>query len=743
MKPIHLLILLCMFTILTALGTALYVNNVVSNGMPSLEQLENPQTNLATRILSADGKLLDHFFNQRRVNLTYDSIPKFFVEALVATEDRKFWDHWGVHSGRVFNSAIKNLLGDQEGASTLTMQLSRNLFLSHTVSWERKIREAFLSIQIEKTYTKKEILEMYANTVYFGSSAYGIQVASQVYFDKDPYELNLAECALLVGILKAPERYNPFKNPDRAISRRNIVLKLMHNQECITDGQYAEAVKSPITIYKADKTNKTKTRKFLGELTAPHFVEMIRQDISRDNTMLDYNLYRDGLIIQTTLNSKIQKYANEAVSEHLAELQNTFNKRWNWSKNKSLLDELIKKAIVSRPDYKAADKATKKSIETKLFANRVFVDSVKNAATTIQVGLVVLDPQSGAILGMVGASPKFMDEHRESKYSLNHAYQIKRQPGSAFKPFVYASALQKGLTPESMIECGPFSYLLPTGETWSPRGSGSCEEGEKTNLMNALRISINTVSARLITEVTSPRDVVNLARRMGIQSVLSGVPALSLGAGGDLDPLEITSAYGTIANNGVHVPPYYILTIQDRHGTLIREKRKFANMNEAMADEIAAQMTFMMRGVVDAGTASRAIRSRFKDIQAAGKTGTTNDAADAWFVGFTPQLVCGIWLGFDDKRITFDVLGSDGYGGRSAAPIWGIVMDKIYKDLTLPYKQKEFSYTRKRDSLSWSPVPYPVTETQLNSDPELRKKMEDSVPRIFPMDVMLPPLPLK
>ncbi|MBX3043549.1 MAG: PBP1A family penicillin-binding protein [Candidatus Kapabacteria bacterium] len=743
MKPIHLLILLCILTILITLGIALYTNNIVSYGMPGLEQLENPQTNLATRIYSSDGKLLDHFFNERRVNLTYDSIPDNFIKALVATEDRKFWTHWGVHTGRVINAAIKNVLGDKEGASTLTMQLSRNLFLSHAVSWDRKIREAFLSLQIEKTYTKKEILEMYSNTVYFGSSAYGIQVASQVYFDKDPSELILPECALLVGLLKAPESYNPFKKPEKAISRRNLVLKLMYDQEYITAGQYTEAIKSPLTVFKQEKGADKKKRRFMGELIAPHYVEMIRQDISRDNSMLDYNLYRDGLIIHTTLDSRIQRHANEAVAEHLKELQQLFDKKWNWSRQKTLLDDLLKKAITGRADYRAADKEGKKSLDQQLRADKKFIDSVKNAAITIQVGLVVIDPTNGSLLAMVGASPKFMQEHRESKYSLNHAFQIKRQPGSAFKPFVYASALQKGMTPESMIECGPFSYLLQTGEVWEPKGTGNCETGEKTSLLNALRISINTVSARLITEVTNPRDVVNLSRKMGIQSVLAGVPALSLGAGGDLDPLELTSAYGTFANNGIYVPPYYISTIYDKHGTLIREKRKFVNMTEAMQPEIAAQMIFMMQRVVDAGTASRAIRSRFKDIQAAGKTGTTNDAADAWFVGFTPQLVCGVWLGFDDKRVTFDVLGSDGYGGRSAAPIWGILMDKIYSDMTLPYKQRMFSYTKKDDSLTWNAVPYPVTEMQLNSDPQLRQKIEDTVPRILPKEIILPPLPLR
>ncbi len=723
MKPLHLLIILCGLTLLIAITTAFYINNVISYGMPSLEQLENPRTNLASRIYSADGKLIDHFFSERRVNLVYDSIPKSFLNALIATEDRKFWNHWGVHTGRVINAAIKNFLGNKEGASTITMQLSRNLFLSQEVSWKRKIREAFLSIQIEKTYTKKEILEMYANTVYFGKGAYGIQVASQVYFDKSPLELSTAESAMLVGLLKSPEGYNPFKNEDKALNRRNLILKMMYEQEFLNQNEYTEAVNSPITVFSSDKN---KSRRFMDNQIAPHFIEMIRQDISSDNSMIDYNLYRDGLSIYTTLNSKIQKYANESVAEHLAELQKLFDRKWSWNRKKDLLDNLLKKAINSNPEYKAAEKSKQKAIFDKLYSNKSFVDSIKNIATTIQVGLVVIEPSTGSVLAMVGSSPKFMSEHREAKYSLNHAFQIRRQPGSSFKPFVYASALSKGLTPESIIECGPFSYTLPTGETWTPRGAADCQEGETTTLTNALRISINTVSARLITMVTNPSDVVNLARKMGIQSTLSAVPALSLGAGGDVSPYEMTSAYGTFANNGIYVPPYYLTRIEDKLGSIIKEKKRIINANEALNSKINSQMVYMMRRVVDGGTAARAIRSKFQNIEAAGKTGTTNDAADAWFIGYTPQLVCGIWLGFDDKRITFDVLGSEGYGGRSAAPIWGILMDKIYKDLTLPYKQKSFS-TAKSDSTDTQYLPYILTNEQLEKNPEIIKRIEDSI----------------
>ncbi len=712
MKPLHLLIILCLLMILATLSIALYVRNVVSHGLPSLEQLENPKTNLATRILSADGVLLDHFFIDRRVNMAYDSIPKQFINALIATEDKKFYSHWGVHSARVMNAFIKRVIyGDREGASTITMQLARNLFLNRDVSFERKIREAFISIKIEQTYTKEEILEMYINTVNYGRGAYGIQVAAHTFFDKHPHELTLAECALLVAMLKAPANYDPITHSERALYRRNLVLKLMYEQRYITASQFTESRKEPLNVFVGDKSGLRK-RMHLGTQSAPHFVEMIRQELSRDNSMREYDLYRDGLTIHTTLNSKIQKYANEAVEEHLKELQASFSRRWNWNRNKKLLGELLLKAVRENAEYTVADDKEKVIIQARLLNDKNFVDSVKNISTTIQVGLVVIDPANGAILALVGASPKSMQENPAAKYSLNHAKQIRRQPGSAYKPLIYASALMKGYTPETQVECGPFEYVTETGEIWAPKGTGNCGPGDKTTLTDALRVSINTVSARLVTSITTPVEVVNLSRRMGITSPLSSVPAISLGAGGDVEPLELASAYGSFVYDGIHVPPYYLNIIEDKHGMVIKQKPRFVNMSKSMEPAIANQMTYMLERVVNAGTASRAVRSVFNDIDAAGKTGTTNDAADAWFVGYTPQLVAGIWLGFGDKRITFDPIGSEGYGGRSAAPIWGKLMAKIYGDISLPYREKTFTFKKTNDSIAEYPLPYPLTQLQ-------------------------------
>jgi len=458
---------------------------------------------------------------------------------------------------------------------------------------------------------------------------------------------------------------------------------------------------------------------------------MVRQELSQNTSLAAYDLYRDGLSIYTTLDSRIQKYLNQAVEEHLNEMQLHFNRNWSWKNRGDLLKSLIKKAMRDLPEYRIADNDARIKIERVKFKDIKFIDSVKSAATTIQVGVVVINPTNGAILAMVGASPEFLKKSGSAKYSLNHAFQIRRQPGSAFKPFVYASALKSGLTPKSMIECGPFSITLETGEKWSPSGNGGCGPGEKVSLTDGIRMSINSVSARLVTSVIKPIDVVNMARQMGIKSPLSAVPAISLGAGGDVSPLELTSAYGTFLYNGLHVEPFSFSSVKDKNEVTVFQKPPAINLSEAISSEIAIQMTYMLEQVVNAGTASRAVRSIFKDIDAAGKTGTTNDAADAWFVGYTPQLVAGVWVGFDNKKITLDVLGAEGYGGKAAAPLWARLMYKIYSDDLLPYKQKKFPYKNNNDSLTIDYQIYPLNDAQkkrIESEPESEE--EQLLPQI-------------
>ncbi len=694
MTPKKIILTLTAITVIIAAAVLIYVNTVIANGLPSLEQLENPSQDYATQIISSDGEVLDHFYKQRRVSLERDSIPKDFINALIAVEDREYFNHWGVHTERIIKAMIKNILagGIEEGASTITMQLARNLYDSTIYRYDRtldrKIREAVTAMKIEKRYTKDEILEMYANTVNFGRGAYGIQIAAQVYFDKLPSELTTAECAFLVGVLKSPERYNSLRDQQLALGRRNLVLRLMRKQGFLSENKFERAIKEPITLARSGEG----MRRLKEFMLAPHFVEMIRQKLSRSEQLKNYNLYSQGLRIYTTLNSSIQRYAKESVEEHLASFQKLFNRRWNWRNHPDLLKKLLNEAIYARADYRAASsKSEKRRIAAKLRKDRNFTDSVKNAATTVQIGLAVINPKNGAVLAMVGASPKFMKENPDAKYSLNHSTQIKRQPGSSFKPIVYTSALRedRSLTPFTLIECGPFSYVDPhTEEEWAPRGMGGCEEGDMMQLKDCLRRSINTASARIILNHTTPRKVVELAKNMGIHSKLQAVPALALGAG-EVVPVEMVSAFGTFANDGEHVDYYYVDKIEDRTGADLKYKSDQYEKHKLLSHEICSMVKAMMVNVVEFGT-GRKVRSYFKGIDAAGKTGTTNDYADAWFIGYTPELAAGVWIGFDDRRVTFT--GEYGYAAEAAAPVWGMLMNKIYADKSLGFSKKEFEY---------------------------------------------------
>lgn len=683
MTPKKLLFILIGAFFSVILIVALYSLSIVSGNVPSFEQLENPKQDLATQVLSSDGEILDHFFIKRRTYVPFDSIPAGFINSLISTEDREFYNHWGVHTARIFKAIFKTVFNSRkEGGSTITQQLARNLFYTQERSLHRKILEAVTAVKIEETYTKKEILELYANTVYFGRGAYGIQIAAQIYFNKTALDLTQSECAYLVALLKGPDIYNAEQHYERALARRNLVLRLTYDNKLITAEQYNTSIDESISL------PTTKTTVGMNGI-APHFVEMVRQKLEKDERygMKNYNLYRDGLVIYTTLNAQVQRHANSAVDEHLREFQKQFNQAWTWKDKSSIITALVKQTIRDQPDYIAAkgDEAKRNQLSQAYQKNQKFIDSVKKRATLIQTGLVVIDHSTGFINAMVGASPEAMKYNSESRYSLNHVTQIRRQPGSSFKPFVYASALENGLTPDSEIDSGPYSYTLPSGQIWSPSGTGT--NGGLVPLSVGLKFSINTVAARLITQHTTPSEVILLAKKMGITTPMDPFPTIALGAE-EVIPIDIVSAYGAFANQGISVEPVCITRIEDRFGTVLYEFKNNAKITDAISPKIAQQMTIMMQGVVNGGTGS-GIRKWFK-YDAAGKTGTTNDFTDAWFVGFTPQLVAGVWVGFDNQRIKFT--GWYGQGGKAAAPIWGRLMAKIYNDSKLEFKKTKFGF---------------------------------------------------
>lgn len=695
MKLRYYVIILILILLIGSGSLALFINSVIENGIknktiPSVEELDNPTQSIASRVYSNDGVLLDYFFTERRVNLTIDEIPRPFINALLATEDREFYKHWGININRLFIAVVKTILGDRQGASTITQQLARTLYLDQAPTLDRKIREAYTAVKIEERYTKNEILEMYINSVYYGNGAYGLFVASQRYFGKKPIDLTQPEIAYLVGVINAPTAFNAFTNYDRGLRRRNVVLFMMKEGGAISEDEYWAYVKEPIVLRENDEENSASG-------IAPHYVEMIRQNLKTNPFLANYNLYNDGLTIYTGLSARIQNITNRAVENHLKTYQELFDKKWNWSKNKELENTIIKEAILKSEEYRKASKDKKDYIYNSLFKNKKYRDSVKNIATTIQCGVIVLEQNTGKILAIVGASPKFMRENLHAKHSLNHVTQIRRQPGSSIKPFVYAAAIRNGMRPDDSISCGPFVYIDPvTEEEWRPQtGTDDCPDtNDYMTIREGLRRSINSVAARLITQKTTPLEVKEILQKAGVESEIQPYPALALGAGGEMKPMELASSYSVFANNGYHIEPFYLTKIEDEYGNTIFEKKKSNRITDALDKTTANITALMMEEVVNRGTAIRLRNIIPRDISVAGKTGTTNDNADAWFTGFTPEIIACVWVGFDDQRITFDAIGRDGQGGRAAAPIFGNIIKDIYADDSLSYKLKDFQFRK-------------------------------------------------
>ena len=653
-------VLLFLVVVVGGGGTVLTIT--VLKGVPTLDQLENPHPELATRIISSDGEPIDQFYIKNRTTVKLREVPKAMIDALIATEDRDFYDHWGMNVWRTIKAVWTDVitLSPKQGASTITQQLARNLYLSQEKSMFRKMREAISAVQIERTHTKNEILEMYLNVCYLGRGAYGVAVASQIYFGKDVSKLSPSQCAFLIGVLKGPENYDPEDNYERAVNRRNTVIDNMVNAGYLDQAKAEKIKQDPIKVM-ASKT-------YQG--IAPHFVEMVRQELSKKPELAGYDLYRDGLVVYTTINATMQRAANRAVDEHVADYQkNIVDKRWNWKQHLPLLDSLVAHAARQSPATKNIENdAERGKYEKKLRSDPKFIDSVKKAETRLQASLVCLDPKTGQILAMVGSA-----NYREFRYGLNHVTQIVRQPGSSFKPFVYGSCFEKGYTPESIVSNEEIE-MQDGDKIWRPHNFAGEASTGAAPIRTAIQYSYNLCAIHALLDLTNASDVVKFAKRMGIKSNIPAVPSIALGTA-EVSPLELTSAYSVFANDGIKTTPYGILRVEDRNGKVIyRAKPEFEFVFEP---KIAQMMTICLKSVVEGGTAAGI--HRWFNYPAAGKTGTTQNFADAWFVGYTPIFTAGAWVGFDDKRITFT--GSDGQGGRAAAPIWGRFMKYTYDAL--------------------------------------------------------------
>mgnify|MGYP000855929642 CR=1 FL=1 len=648
------------------LGFMIYV----FSGLPSLEELENPRPLLASNVFSADGELVGQFFRQNRVEVGIEKLPPHLINALISTEDRGFYSHWGVDLKRFIQAMIKNVfLFRREGASTITQQLAKNLYELKTSNESlfgtvvRKVREWITAIQIEKTYTKQEILELYFNVSWFGHGAYGIEMASKVYFDKDVEQLSVQDCGVIVALLKSAVYYDPFDRYENAIRRRNLVMSNMVDEGFLTEAQYEKLKLKPIELsYKKIEEGIT------GSL-APHFLEYVRKQMEKIARRHGYDLYEDGLNIYTTLDSRMQKIANNAVQTHLTEFQKQFDQKWDWNRYSAILKEVLDKEIKRHKDYRAAEtESEKRAVYQRLINDKSFVDYIKRLEKNIQVGFVSVDVKNGWIKAMVGGNDP------NELHGLNRAVQIRRQPGSSFKPFVYATAIDNGLYPAYPILNQPFNY-----NGWSPRNDDRSTSGFVT-LRQGITKSLNLVTARLIIEGhVELWQIGRLAERMGIKSKLDLVPSIALGTS-LVSPLEMASAYSTFGNKGIANEPISIVRVEDKNGILVEE---FTSMpSEAISEETAYLSTDLMRSVIDEGTGMR-VRAGYNFVRpAAGKTGTTQDYADAWFCGFTPQLSAAVWVGFDDQRVSFT--GSYGQGARAALPIWALFMKGVYDELKLP-----------------------------------------------------------
>ena len=630
----------------------------LSIDLPSIEQLENYDPDLVTRIYSADGVLLNELYFEKRVFVELEQIPQHMRDAVVAKEDRRFYDHWGISLRDVLRAVVINTvtMSYSSGFSSLTQQLARNLYdtIGFKKTITRKIKEVITAIQIERTYTKDEILEMYLNSVHFGHGTYGVQAAAKRFYGKYANELALDESALLVGLLPAPARYSPVRFPERALTKRNVVLRVMRDQEYISQGEYAEARARLLDSIQQEQTRGT----------APYFTEYVRRFLEREDDELGINIYRDGLKIYTTLDSRLQNIAEDAVLKSVIANQQKLNKRiFNDEEEFSKLAYL---GIYPEDTVKlmmAGEMELYEDLRDKLL---------------VQSSFVALDTRTGAILAMLGGRPDYPDQ-------FNRATQSLRQPGSIFKPFVYTTAIDNGVPVTKQLLNQPVVLNVRNAKgvwvKWMPQNyDGST--GGLTTIREGLRRSMNLISVRMVQEVVPAEAVKQTARRMGVSTDIRAVDAIALGTS-EVHLIEMVAAYGTFANKGVYCKPFGITKIEDRYGNVLKEY--FPQKEEVLSAETSFIMTSLLQTVLDRGTGGSARWKYHFYHPAAGKTGTTQGWTDAWFVGYSPFIAAGAWFGVDDPQVS---LGKGLDGSKAALPAWARFMRDSHD--TLSYSRKEF-----------------------------------------------------
>jgi penicillin-binding protein 1A len=687
--------------------------------MPSFEDLENPDSNLATEIISSDGVVIGKYFEKNRSQLKYSDLPKNLVQALVATEDARFYEHSGI-DGRGTMRAILSL-GTSGGASTLTQQLAKQLFHGEGSKFlpfriVQKAKEWIIAIRLERQYTKNEIIAMYCNVYDFGNNSVGVSSAAKTYFSKEPKDLTIDESAILVGMFKNSGLYNPVRNAEGVKNRRNVVLLQMEKAGIITNEQKLQLQSLPIKLNFKLESHKDGTATYFREYLRDYMKKWVEENKKPDGS--DYDIYKDGLKIYTTIDSRMQLHAEEAVEAHMANLQEEFFQQAKDNKNAPFVNiseaetkRIMDKAMKSSTRWtvmEAMDKSEEEIIasfkqKTKM---KVFtwkgerdtimtpMDSIRYYKHFLQSGLMAMEPQTGNIKAWVGGI-------NYKYFQYDHVGQGARQVGSTFKPFVYATAIEQlNMSPCDSIVDSPF--MIHKGqhhvtEDWEPRNSDNKYRGMVT-LKKALANSINTISAKLI-DKTGPEAVVELTHKLGVTSEIPVQPSIALGAV-EITVQDMVAAYSTFANQGVYVKPQFLTKIEDKSGVVIYEPNP--ESHDVLNKDIAFAVIKLLEGVTEGGSGER-LRTQgggngdnrwtgypymFKN-PIAGKTGTTQNQSDGWFMGMVPNLVTGVWVGCEDRSARFKSL-TYGQGATAALPVWGYFMKLCYADPDLHVSKEQF-----------------------------------------------------
>jgi len=694
--------------------------------MPDLQQLENPKTNLATQILSSDGIILGkYYFDDNRTPIAFDEIPKNMVEALIATEDERFYEHSGIDWRGTFRAFV--FLGRRGGASTISQQLARQIFVgvrSRNVlkTILQKAQEWIIAVQLEQRYTKKEIVSMYLNKYDFGYQADGIRSAAKIFFNKAPQELTIEESATLVGMLKNSSLYNPIRRPERVQERRNIVFQQMFRNKLISAQEKDSLSRLPLEIRFTPESHREGLATYFRAYLKEFMDDWIAQNPKPDGSK--HNLYRDGLRIYTTLDSRMQQLAEEAVSNHMKNLQKEFFRQNTKRENSTApfldlregeIDTLLERTAYRSERWRkmklagAADETIlasfKKKVPMRVFSWKGEIDTVMSPMDSIRyykhflrASLMSMEPQTGHVKAWVGG---FNYKH----FQYDQVKQGRRQIGSTFKPFLYATAIdQLKLSPcDSLPDALYCIEPMKHGNTdaWCPKNSGD-KYGQTRTLKNALANSVNTVSARIM-DLVGPQPVINLARKMGITSYLPAVPSIALGTP-DISLFEMVGAYSTFANQGIYVKPIMITRIEDKNGRALYEVQP--ETKDVLSQEAAYVTVNLMEGVTVAGSGARLRHAGlektnyiYKNVVTgypyifenpiAGKTGTTQNQSDGWFMGMVPNLATGVWVGGEDRSIHFKDIAY-GQGATMALPIWGNYMRALYENPEFEISKEDF-----------------------------------------------------